>query len=164
MSDHGGVPLPVKSFRRRRQRAKRPRVNLGSGRFGRALRLNMWLLARFAGLAALLAAVGIYGVMAYSVIERTHQIGVRMALGAGSNDMLRMALLDGAKAASVGVVVGLDAAFALTRVMSSLLYNVSAADPMTFSGISALIVCVSVIASYIPARKASRVDPIVALR
>lgn len=124
----------------------------------------MWLLARFAGLAALLAAVGIYGVMAYSVTERTHQIGVRMALGAGSNDMLRMALLDGAKAASVGVVVGLAAAFALTRVMSSLLYNVSAADPMTFSGISALIVCVSVIASYIPARKASRVDPIVALR
>jgi putative ABC transport system permease protein len=127
-------------------------------------RLNMWLLVAFAGLAALLAAVGIYGVMAYSVTERTHEIGVRMALGAGSTDMLRMVMLDGAKVTAAGVIAGLAAAFALTRVMSALLYKVSAADPITFAGISALIVCVSLLASYIPARKASRVDPMVALR
>jgi putative ABC transport system permease protein len=127
-------------------------------------RLNMWLLVAFAGLAALLAAVGIYGVMAYSVTERTHEIGVRMALGAGSMDMLRMVMFDGAKVTAAGVVVGLAAAFALTRVMSTLLYKVSAADPLTYSGISVLIVCVSLLASYIPARKASRVDPMVALR
>ena len=127
-------------------------------------RLNMWLLLAFAGLAALLAAVGIYGVMAYSVTERTHEIGVRMALGAGSGDMLRMVLLDGAKVTSAGVIAGLAAAFAMTRLMSTLLYKVSAADPITFAGISTLIVCVSLLANYIPARKASRVDPMIALR
>ena len=127
-------------------------------------RLNMWLLAAFAGLAALLAAVGIYGVTAYSVTERTHEIGVRMALGAGATDTLRMVLSDGAKVTAAGVMVGLAAAFALTRLMSTLLYKVSAADPITFAGISMLIVCVSLLANYIPARKASRVDPAVALR
>ena len=127
-------------------------------------RLIMWLLVAFAGLAALLAAVGIYGVMAYSVTERTHEIGVRMALGAGSTDMLRMVMLDGAKVTAAGIIAGLAAAFAFTRVMSTLLYKVSAADPITFAGISALIVCVSLVASYIPARKASHVDPMVALR
>ncbi|HXU35377.1 MAG TPA: ABC transporter permease [Blastocatellia bacterium] len=127
-------------------------------------RLNMWLLVAFAGLAAALAAVGIYGVMAYSVTERTHEIGVRMALGAASTDMLQMVLVDGAKVTMAGVIAGLAAAFALTRAMSSLLYKVSASDPITFAGISALIACVSLLASYIPARKASRVDPMVALR
>ena len=127
-------------------------------------RLNMWLLVAFAGLAAVLAAVGIYGVMAYSVTQRTHEIGVRMALGAGSMDMLLMVMIDGAKVTAAGVIAGLTAAFALTRVMSSLLYKVGAADPVTFAGISALIVCVSLLASYLPARKASRVDPMVALR
>ena len=127
-------------------------------------RLNMWLLVAFAGLASLLAAVGIYGVMAYTVTERTHEIGVRMALGAGSMDMLRMVLIDGIKVTATGVIAGLAAAFALTRVMSTLLYKVSTADPITFAGISTLIVLVSLLASYIPARKASRVDPMVALR
>jgi putative ABC transport system permease protein len=127
-------------------------------------RLNMWLLVAFAGLAAVLAAVGIYGVMAYSVTERTHEIGVRMAMGASSTDMLRMVMIDGAKVTSGGIIGGLAAAFALTRVMSTLLYKVSAADPITFASIAALIACVSLLASYIPARKASRVDPMVALR
>ncbi|HSE38328.1 MAG TPA: ABC transporter permease [Blastocatellia bacterium] len=127
-------------------------------------RLIMWLLVLFAGLAALLAAVGIYGVTVYSVTERTHEIGVRMALGAGATDMLRMVLFDGAKVTAAGVIVGLAAAFALTRLISTLLYKVSAADPITFAGISMLIVCVSLLANYIPARKASRVDPMVALR
>jgi putative ABC transport system permease protein len=127
-------------------------------------RLNMLLLVSFAGLAALLAAVGIYGVMAYSVTQRTHEIGVRMALGASSTAMLRMVMVDGAKVTAVGIIVGLAGAFALTRVMSTLLYKVSAADPLTFAGISALIVGVSLFASYFPGRKASRVDPMVALR
>lgn len=127
-------------------------------------RLNMWLLVAFAALAALLAAVGIYGVMAYSVTERTHEIGVRMALGACSTNILRMVLLDGAKVTAAGVIAGLAAAFSMTRLMSTQLYKVSAADPITFAGISTLIVCVSLLANYIPARKASRVDPMVALR
>jgi putative ABC transport system permease protein len=127
-------------------------------------RLNMWLLVSFAGLAALLAAVGIYGVMAYSVSERTHEIGVRMALGAASRDMLNMVLWDAGKVTAAGMATGLASAFVLTRLMSSLLYKVSAADPITYAGISVLIVCVSLLASYIPARKASRVDPMVALR
>ena len=127
-------------------------------------RLNMWLLVSFAGLAALLAAVGIYGVMAYSVSERTHEIGVRMALGADSRDMLNMVLFGAGKVTAAGMAAGLVSAFVLTRLMSSLLYKVSAADPMTYAGISVLIVCVSLLASYIPARKASRVDPMVALR
>jgi putative ABC transport system permease protein len=127
-------------------------------------RLNMWLLVAFAGLAALLAAVGIYGVMAYSVTERTHEIGVRIALGADSTDMLRMVMLDGAKVTTAGIIAGLAAAFGLTRLMSSLLFKVGAADPITFTCISVLIVSVSLLASYFPARKASRVDPMVALR
>jgi putative ABC transport system permease protein len=127
-------------------------------------RLNMWLLVSFAVLAALLAAVGIYGVLAYSVTERTHEIGVRMALGASSKDVLRMVLLDGAKVTVSGVIAGIVGAFALTRLMSAILFNVSASDPLTFAGISVLIVLVSLLASYIPARKASRVDPMVALR
>jgi putative ABC transport system permease protein len=127
-------------------------------------RLNMLLLVAFAGLAALLAAVGIYGVMAYSVTERTHEIGVRMALGADSTDMLRMVLLDSARVTAYGLVLGIAGAFALTRLMATVLYKVSTSDPVTFAGISLLIVVVSFLASYFPARKASRVDPMVALR
>jgi len=127
------------------------------------LRLNMWLLVSFAGLASLLAAVGIYGMIAYSVSERTHEIGVRMALGADSKNILRMVMIDGARVCAVGIVVGLAGALGLTRLMSILLYKVSATDPLTFAGISVLTVCVSLIASYLPARKASCVDPMIAL-
>ncbi|HSB09283.1 MAG TPA: ABC transporter permease [Blastocatellia bacterium] len=127
-------------------------------------RLSMWLLVAFAGLAALLAAVGIYGVMAYSVTERTREIGIRMALGADSASVLRMVLLNGAKLAATGVATGLAGAFALTRLMTSLLFRVSPTDPLTFACIATVIACIALIASCIPARKASRVDPIVALR
>ncbi len=127
-------------------------------------RFSMSLLLVFAVIAALLAAVGIYGVMAYIVAQRTNEIGIRMAMGARAIDVMRMVLRDGAKLATMGVVIGLAAAFALTRVMGSLLYGVSANDPFTFVGISLSLSAVALLASYLPARRASRVDPLTALR
>ena len=102
--------------------------------------------------------------MAYIVSGRTQEIGIRMAMGAQQTEVLRMILGDGAKLTVIGVAIGLGAAFALTRVLSSLLYGVSAADPVTFSGISLLLACAAMLASYIPARRAARVDPMEALR
>jgi predicted permease len=127
-------------------------------------RLSMSLLAVFAGLAALLAAVGIYGVMAYIVTQRTREIGIRMALGAGQKDVVKMVLGDGAKLTLAGVSVGLVAAAGMTRLLASLLYKVSATDPATYAGIALLLTVVSLAASYIPARRAARVDPTEALR
>ena len=101
--------------------------------------------------------------IAYSVSVRTHEIGVRMALGADSKNILRMVMVDGAKISAIGIVVGLAGAVGLTRLMSILLYKVSATDPLTFGGIAVLTVCVTLIASYLPARKASHLDPMIAL-
>ena len=127
-------------------------------------RMIMMLLAVFAGLALILAAVGIYSVIAYGVTERTREIGIRMALGAAKRDVLKLIVGRAAMLTLAGVALGLAGAFALTRFMKSLLYEVDTFDPVTFAGISLLLVGVALLASYIPARRAAKVDPMVALR
>jgi putative ABC transport system permease protein len=124
----------------------------------------MTLLSLFAGLALVLSSVGIYGVISYAVSQRTREIGVRIAIGASRTDVLRLVLLEGLKLILVGAALGIAGAFALTRLLSSMLYNVSVTDPLIFSSVTALLVGVSLAACYVPARRAMRVDPIVALR
>lgn len=115
-------------------------------------------------LALILAAIGLYGVMSYSVAQRTREIGIRMALGAGRGNVMGLVLKQGLTLVSAGVVLGLGAAFGITRLLASLLFGVSAIDPITFAGTSALLIVVALIASYVPARRATKVDPIIALR
>ena len=127
-------------------------------------RFSFLLLTIFAGVALVLAAVGVYGVMSYSVGQRTHEFGIRMALGAQARDMLKLVLREGFALAVVGVAVGVVGALALTRYLTSLLFGISATDPVIFAGISLMLVTIALLACYVPARKAMRVDPMIALR
>jgi predicted lysophospholipase L1 biosynthesis ABC-type transport system permease subunit len=127
-------------------------------------RFLMWLLGAFAAQALLLASLGIYGVVSYSVTERTREIGIRMALGASSGDVQRRVVQETLLMAAAGAALGLAGAWAARSVMASLVFDMSATDPLTFGGMAALLAAVAVVAGYVPARRASRIDPMTALR
>jgi putative ABC transport system permease protein len=127
-------------------------------------RFTMGVMVAFSVIALLLAAVGIYGVISYSVTQRTQEIGIRMALGAQRRDVLRMVVGNALLLAVVGIALGSAAAFVLTRLMTKLLFSVAPEDPVTFGAVAVLLVGVAALASYVPGRRATRVDPVVALR
>jgi putative ABC transport system permease protein len=127
-------------------------------------RFNLLLLASFAALALILAGVGLYGLISFMTAQRTHEIGIRMAFGADPRDVLKLIIGEGMTLTLAGIVIGLLASFALTRLMESLLFGISAMDPVTFVVIAFVLSAVPLLACYIPARRATKVDPMVALR
>jgi ABC-type antimicrobial peptide transport system permease subunit len=147
--------MPVTNFKSMDQLAS---VNTARQNF------NMLLLTIFAGIALLLAAIGLYGLMAYSVEQRKQEIGIRLALGAAHSDITSMVVRQGMVLAGAGVVAGLAAAFGLTQLLRTLLYGVKPYDPVTFIGVAVTLVVVAFLASSIPARRAMRIDPVIALR
>ncbi|MBZ5620931.1 MAG: ABC transporter permease [Acidobacteriia bacterium] len=138
-------------------------LQIASGRLA-PKRLTMAVIAAFAGLALVLAAIGIYGVLSFTVAQRTHEIGVRMALGAPRGSVVRMIVGQAAGLAAGGVAIGIAGALAVSHVLASLLYGVQATDPVVFAGVSAMLLGVAVTAAYLPARRAAKVDPVTALR
>jgi len=127
-------------------------------------RFNASLLIGFAAMALILAAVGLYGVISYMVTQQTHEFGIRMALGAARGQVLRQVVARAMRLAGAGVVLGVIGALLMTRLLGKLLYGVSATDPVTFVVLAALLAAVALVASYVPARRATKVDPVVALR
>jgi predicted permease len=127
-------------------------------------RLNLWLLGVFAAVALVLSAAGLYGVISYLVAQRSREIGIRMALGAQTGDVTRLVMRQGAGLTALGVGVGVLGALALTRLLASMLYGVSTRDPLTFAGVAAVLATVALAATYVPARRAARVNPLRAIR
>ena len=128
------------------------------------MRFNLILIGIFGAIALTLAAVGLYGVMAYSVTQRSHELGIRIAVGASPRDILRLVLGQGIRMTLLGAGIGLVVSLAVTRALSSLLFGVSATDPLTFIAVPVVLAFVAALACYLPARRAMRVDPIIALR
>jgi putative ABC transport system permease protein len=126
--------------------------------------MTFWMLTAFGLVALALASVGIYGVLAFAVTQRTHEIGIRTALGAQRDDVLRLILRQGMKLTGAGILIGLAVAFSMTRLLRTLLFNVSPTDPLTFTAIPLLLICVALLACWLPARRAARIDPVDALR
>jgi ABC-type antimicrobial peptide transport system permease subunit len=126
--------------------------------------LSAWLLALFAGTALVLAVMGIYGVMSFAVAQRTREIGVRIALGASRRNVLTLVVREGVTLAALGIALGMTGAFALSRVLTSLLYGVSTTDPVTYGVVIGLLAIAALVASWLPARRAARVQPTEALR
>jgi putative ABC transport system permease protein len=127
-------------------------------------RFNLTLLGVFGAIALLLSAAGIYGVTSYAVNQRTNEIGIRLAVGAKAQDVFRLMMIQGMKPAVIGLAIGLIAAIGLTRLMASLLFGVSATDPMTFGALTVILLSVALVACFFPARRAMKVDPMIALR
>ncbi len=168
----GGSPASITSAVRQEIRKSDPTLPLFNIQTGEAARLNTfwqyrlfgWMFSIFGAVALVLASIGVYGVLSYAVSQRTQEIGVRMALGASRRSVFALIVSDGARLAGAGILVGMAGAFAITRVVKSLLYNVTATDPLSFVATATFLALIAILASYLPARRATAVDPMIALR